>query len=209
MSAIFSQFMYSDALAKNLGEIYCRSLAQLRLPMRPWNADSYQSPQDALRESFDRGERIVLDVEGEESIVSVDRETGSLNLTFEMQDLPTSVSERQKALAILDSLFESLTPKFAWADRDGEYPKGLVKAVTDTSLNWIFWCNFYGPAYIEKYGLDFFLHAPFASTHTFAQQGVRCLTAAAAGEPATAVLQNLRDYFANSKIDILFYDSLT
>jgi hypothetical protein len=207
MSAIFSQFMYSDALAKNLGETYWRSLAQLELPMRPWNADSYQVPQDALRESFDRGERIVLDVEGEESIVSVDRETGSLNLTLEVQDLSSSVSERQ-ALVILDSLFGSLTPKFAWADRDGEYPKGLVKAVTDTSLNWIFWCNFYGPAYIKRYGLDFFLHAPFATARTFAQQGVRCVTAAAPGEPATAVLQNLRDYFANSKIDILFYDSL-
>ena len=83
-----------------------------------------------MRESFGRGERIVLDVEGEESIVSVDRETGSLNLTLEIQDLPISVSQRQKALGILDILCGSLTPKFAWSDRDGEYPKGLVKSVT-------------------------------------------------------------------------------
>lgn len=207
MSTIFSQFVYSDALARNLGETYWRSLVQLGVPMRPWDADSYELSYNALRKSFDRAERIVLEVGDEESIVSVDRETGSLNLTLEVQDLATAGSQGQ-TLAILDSLFASLAPKFAWADADGEYPKGLVDAISNTSIDWIFWCNFYGAEYVKKYGLDFFVRAPFASIHAFAEQGVRGLRGATPGGSSATAVEDLRRYLADFKMDVRFYNSL-
>lgn len=62
-------------------------------------------------------------------------------------------------LALGRELYPLVGAKFAVAD-EFVTALSLEKSVPKTELREIFWANFFGPAYVKKYGRKFFLEAP-------------------------------------------------
>jgi hypothetical protein len=66
------------------------------------------------------------------------------------------------ALGLLDlgrRLYPDLRPRYAWIDeRSGNVPED--SEIAAVRLQYIFWANFWGPAYVERYGRDFLRGAP-------------------------------------------------
>jgi hypothetical protein len=206
MAEIYCQIIYSDRLAQQRGEAYWRALLATKLPVRTWAADSYESPDDRLRQACDRGEPAVLAFDGEEWIVGADWETGTLSITADVNITPaTSPAQMNRVRAPMESLFELLRPRFAWADLKRPYPDGLAKDVLESDIHWIFWLNYYGSAYLSKYGARFFQTAPFESVRMISDIGVRCLTADAPGTANPARIRDLTSYFAAASIKTIAY----
>lgn len=65
----------------------------------------------------------------------------------------------RKQCEIARGLYSSLRPEYGWIDvcADEAVP---VKTLRVREIAYIFWANFYGPEYVDKYGKDFFLKAP-------------------------------------------------
>jgi hypothetical protein len=202
MAAIYCQLMYSDTLAEKRGEAYWRALAATNLPVRPWEADSFESQGNVLREACDRGERTVIQFDDEEWIASVDWETGTLGVSGDANMQSTESVLRVRRLT--ESLFEILEPRFGWCDIDGAYPEGLVQDVLTTNIRWIFWLNYYGAPYISKYGADFFQSAPYREVAMIGNAAARCLTSDAPGADVQRLLA-LTTYFAASSITAIRY----
>lgn len=62
-------------------------------------------------------------------------------------------------LALGYILYPYLSPLYGWIDKAGDKTLG-AKSVKRTELKYIFWANFVGPAYVQKFGRDFLLNAP-------------------------------------------------
>jgi hypothetical protein len=203
MAEIFCQMMYSDALAEKKGDAYWRALLALALPVRTWAADEFEPPNDALREACNRGERTVVAFDEEEWIVSVDWETGTLNVTGDVD--PSAGDSTQRIQRAMNALFETLRPRLGWCDRDGPYPEGLAKDVLDVTVRWIFWLTYFGPAYVEKYGAALFERAPFVGVEMIDDIGVRCLVSDELGGRDSQRVRELTRYFAAASITIRGY----
>ncbi len=204
MAEIFCQIMYSERLTQQRGEAYRHALLATKLPVRTWAADSYDLPDDTLLQACELAERTVLAFDEEEWIVSVDWETGTLSITGDV-DVAASRGQPNRVCALMDALFECLRPRFAWADLDGPYPRGLVNDVLESDIHWIFWLNYYGSEYLSKYGAGLFQQAPFESVHMFGDIGGRCLTAAAPGTVNRERMLDLANYFAAAAMKIAAY----
>ncbi len=62
-------------------------------------------------------------------------------------------------LAFARLLYPYLRPKYGWIDEpSGNEPTS--KDIAATTLQYIFWANFFGPDYVARYGRDFLLNAP-------------------------------------------------
>jgi hypothetical protein len=68
-----------------------------------------------------------------------------------------AVASGQVALALL--LYNELRPVYGWIDEPGENEPS-TKSIQSADLKYLFWANFYGPSYVERYGRDFVLGAP-------------------------------------------------
>jgi hypothetical protein len=68
-----------------------------------------------------------------------------------------AVAKAQVAFGRL--LYSHLRPKYGRID-EGGYDKPSDMAIARTELKYLFWANFFGPAFVEKYGKKFLLGAP-------------------------------------------------
>lgn len=62
-------------------------------------------------------------------------------------------------LAFAKLLWPVLRPKYGWIDQMGENTPGM-KSIAKTELRRLFWANFFGKEYVEKFGREFLLNAP-------------------------------------------------
>ncbi len=61
--------------------------------------------------------------------------------------------------ALGECLYPRLRPKYGWIDEMGSNVPGATR-IMKTGLKYIFWANFFGPAYVEMLGREFLLAAP-------------------------------------------------
>jgi hypothetical protein len=67
--------------------------------------------------------------------------------------------EAQAQAGFAELLYPHLRPKYGWIDEpSGNLPS--AKSIAATRREYIFWANFFGPEYVERYGRDFLLNAP-------------------------------------------------
>jgi hypothetical protein len=208
MAELFCQLMYSDLLISQQGDALWRALSELNRQMRPWSSDDYELPGETLRRACHRGELIFVAMEATEWLLNADWDTGSLIVSGDLE-LGGSASSQERLnglIDVLDTLVYALRPRFGWADLEHPYPKGLTQAVLDTRINWIFWLNYYGRPYIEKYGIDFFLTAPFHNVHRLNHEAVRCIAATTPTQNLDALRkESLLNYFAAKSMSVMLY----
>jgi hypothetical protein len=84
------------------------------------------------------------------------------------------------ALGLLDlgrRLYPDLRPRYAWIDeRSGNVPED--SEIAAVRLQYIFWANFWGPAYVERYGRDFLRGAPGWRVEDLEDGGILYVTTA-------------------------------
>jgi hypothetical protein len=66
----------------------------------------------------------------------------------------------QRLLSVGIEMYKILEPEFGWIERLGQRGYTSKKDVSALSIPHIYWANFFGPEYVEKYGLEFFQNAP-------------------------------------------------
>jgi hypothetical protein len=142
----------------------------LGLPARPWSSDVTEAPPEVLTSAVSRGERLVLSGGTNEWVLSVDRDTATVGLSADLESY--AARTRRDLTGLLRRLSGALAPSFAWMDRHGAYPSGLLSAVDRTEVSWIFSWNFYGTAFLEKFGRPFFETMPQAAVETLQLVGV-------------------------------------
>jgi hypothetical protein len=176
MIELHCQFNYSQALLQQKGTALWQLLDARSEPMRPWTTDEYVPGNEGLREACEEGEDILIQMCGGEWILSMDFDRGSLIGVIELP-LDHSDKSNEKVVCLqsfIDSLCGPLQAPFAWMDAASEYPRGLAQSVLDTDIKWLFWFNYYGPAYVQKFGADCFRNAPFYEVQEIAGGGLRC-----------------------------------
>jgi hypothetical protein len=96
--------------------------------------------------------------------------TAGLSYLNDNQVVILSQSGQEKRSVTLDSqangmlalgllLYPFLHPKFGWIDELGNNSP-TEKSIEATELKYIFWANFFGPEYVNKYSRAFLLNAP-------------------------------------------------
>ncbi len=84
------------------------------------------------------------------------------------------------ALGLLDlgrRLYPDLRPRYGWIDeRSGNVPED--SEIAAMRLQYIFWVNFWGPAYAERYGRDFLRGAPGWRVEELEDGGILYVTTA-------------------------------
>lgn len=68
-----------------------------------------------------------------------------------------ALARGQFALALI--LYAKLRPKYGYID-EGSEAMPSFKTVKKTELKYMLWANFFGPAYVEKFGRQFLMAAP-------------------------------------------------
>lgn len=96
---------------------------------------------------------------------------------------------------------------FAYLDSEGDSPKKMEKLIDELSISWLFKYNYFGKAFIEKYGKDFFVNMPCVRQEFIAEDIIRIDLSEDISSPieeslAKEVLNYLKTYF----IDPSFYN---
>jgi hypothetical protein len=74
-------------------------------------------------------------------------------------------------------LYPDLHPIYGWIDEpSGNIPE--TSEIASTQLRYIFWANFWGPAYVERYGRDFLRGAPGWRVEDLEDGGILYVTTA-------------------------------
>jgi hypothetical protein len=80
-------------------------------------------------------------------------------------------------LAFGRRLYPDLRPIYRWIDEpSGNIPE--TSEIASTRLRYIFWANFWGPAYVERYGRDFLRGAPGWRVEDLEDGGILYVTTA-------------------------------
>lgn len=137
-------------------------VTRLNLPARPWSSDLAAVPVVTLAKALSAGEQLVLSAEAADWILSADRDTSSLGISAELEDL--SLQSRQQLTSLLARLAGALAPAFGWMDRHDTYPAGLLGSVDRVEVAWLFRWNHFGPGYLKKFDQQLFLDIPLART---------------------------------------------
>ncbi len=91
-----------------------------------------------------------------------------------------AADDHDGALGILikhgDDLFGLLGAKFGFADLLGDQPMELPEAVTSETVSVLFWANYFGRAYIDRHGIEYFRAAPFFSIDERSGGSLLCRT---------------------------------
>jgi hypothetical protein len=96
-------------------------------------------------------------------------------------------------LAFARLLYPHLRPKYGWIDESsGNEPTS--KDIAATKLQYIFWANFFGPEYVERYGRDFLLNAPGWKVEELDDGGILYVT-----------LESFVEWWRTERLDILRY----
>lgn len=93
---------------------------------------------------------------------------GSLPIPETVSDFASCIQELTKGrIAFAKLLIPHTLPRLAFVDQTW----GTVlseRQLEDCILRHLFWCTYFGPAYVEKYGIDFFKNAPVWKVEEFA-----------------------------------------
>jgi hypothetical protein len=79
---------------------------------------------------------------------------------------------------LIDDLLKSFDFKYAHIDLEGGLPSEIIEDIENTKISWLFWINYFGKEYVEKYGKDFLLHVLDFNAFELPNGMVKCLTRA-------------------------------
>jgi hypothetical protein len=94
--------------------------------------------------------------------MSINRKRGNLFLGASLDYVQDERNEDliQVVSKLVDALFPAFVFTFAYVDLEGDPPPKLSEDVEAIRIKWLFWANYFGKAYVDKFGKDFLLHAP-------------------------------------------------
>ncbi|MCK6561865.1 hypothetical protein L6R21_21920 [bacterium] len=103
-----------------------------------------------------------LSVDSHQVEMGLSRTKGHMFLSASLDYLQDERNEDmiQALCRLLDALFPALAFAFAYIDLEGDPPPKLSADIEATRIRWLFWTNYFGKSYVDKFGKDFFLHAP-------------------------------------------------
>jgi hypothetical protein len=133
---------------------------------------------------------IVLDLLQSDVLADPKHGKGQATLSFILDDLLVRIHQSASfpdlrqvdpvALGLLDlgrRLYPDFRPRYAWIDESsGNEPE--TEEIKATRLQYIFWANFWGPAYVERYGRDFLRGAPGWRVEDLEDGGILYVTTA-------------------------------
>ena len=73
--------------------------------------------------------------------------------------------------AFFSRAIQVFRPGYAWIDETGENTPG-ARSIKKLELKYLFWANFFGPDYVQKYGRSFFLSVPDCRIEDFGELGI-------------------------------------
>ncbi|TAK30235.1 MAG: hypothetical protein EPO21_19615 [Chloroflexota bacterium] len=158
-------------LVQRVGGTFLRAGRPNPDPSREINNEGGIWPTDIAHELFPVGERPGLGFVQDGSFVSVGCDISYVDMrrvdaaTRNSQTAPLYVDvQRVDAVAtgflrFAELVYPHLCPEYGWLDESGErlYREQDVPA---RKIAYLFWANFFGPPYVERYGRDFLLGAP-------------------------------------------------
>ncbi|NQU29588.1 MAG: hypothetical protein HQ525_02870 [Anaerolineae bacterium] len=66
----------------------------------------------------------------------------------------------QDVLELVKKYYVQFQPYYAWVDSSPQFEWVSLEGVLDRKLREIMWGNFFGPAYVDKYGREYLLNSP-------------------------------------------------
>lgn len=147
-----------------------------------------------------------------EPITSPGRSLGSASFTFWPEGMFIKLSQDvayhdlnrvdqaalgQLAFACL--LYPHLRPTYGWIDEMGQNAPDARDAAL-TKLKYILWANFFGPAYVERYGRDFLLGAPGWKVEKLDDGGVLYVISPSFLNPEQVVSQREIETYFRTKV---------
>jgi hypothetical protein len=192
-------FYRCAALAHGDDNILFSYLKECAAKVKPWDSERAIDP---LRAAKDKK----LGIKGFHSIFGADNILMSViprSATFlarmELQK-DKSFERRLKVLTeVADKLFVLLRGRFGYADLYGDPPPGLSESVTTLSIRWLFWRNYYGLEYLEKWQRAYFERCKFHAVHELASIALRCDVRELPDEPMAAeAREKLEEHFADA-----------
>ncbi|MFO0529044.1 MAG: hypothetical protein ACK52A_13180 [Planctomycetota bacterium] len=112
-----------------------------------------------------------------------------------VEDFPAAMHELSSGrVKFMKQLIVRLKPRFAYVDEVFD-DKLRDKVLQDAGTRLLFWTTYFGPAYVEKHGKEFFLQAPAWKTEEF--EGGVIVTAT----------EHFLDFVAHSADELLKYFS--
>ena len=114
-----------------------------------------------------------------------------------------------KALSqLIDKLFLSFSFSFAHIDLEGDLPPRYLEDIENLNIQWLFWTNYFGKAYVEKYGKRFLLKVPGWSCTEMSNRTIKCLICSDPRlRPTTNVASEIQAYFSpESTVEIYSWE---
>ena len=65
-----------------------------------------------------------------------------------------------RLLELAEILYQSYRPKFGWIERGLLSGYTTMEQIQNLEISHVYWANFFGPDYVEKYGREYFFGAP-------------------------------------------------
>jgi hypothetical protein len=137
----------------------------------------------------------------------------SVLINFNIFDAPEHTSPyfeagTQLLLDLGQEFYQYLKPWYGWVDHTG-FDFLSQESIRDRKeLDTLYWVNFFGPQYIEKYGADFFLDAPAWKKQKLADGGVYLQMSEFYTKPVGGeAKRKLQEYFSPSGIHLSSIDN--
>jgi len=100
-----------------------------------------------------------------------------------------------KALELAQVMYIALSPEFGWIEicKSSGYTRS--EDVVLAKITHVYWGNFFGPKYVEKYGEDFFIKAPGWKAEPLTDGGYLYVLAPIMKKSPKAFLKEITEYF--------------
>ncbi len=99
---------------------------------------------------------------------------------------------------LVSELFESFNFSFAHINLGGDSPVGYSDYIENLTIRWIFWQNYFGKTYIEKYGKCFLSKAPGWGTVEMSNGTIQYSTTSDPRLPPTSdMTSRIKSYFGS------------
>jgi len=100
-------------------------------------------------------------------------------------------------------LYESLRPRYGWLEYAPHDFPSLATVRVEKELNNLYWGNYFGPQYVEKYGSKFLLDSPCWRKELLPDGGVFLQLSELYTQPVSGAQQRmLQEYFSSRGITI-------
>ncbi len=103
-----------------------------------------------------------ISLNSHDMVMSINQSGGYLFLSASLDYVQYTRNEDliQSLKTLVDVLFSSFEFKFGYIDLEGDLPPRFSEDIEATRIRWLFWSNYFGKEYVDKFGKVFLLQAP-------------------------------------------------